>query len=110
MQAVVETVLACAWSPRILRVIASGQGDYRALLKTLDGIPSKVLDHRLERLQKFGLLSRTERDGTVPQVRFAFTSFGRAFMTVIEAMDRLDRRVSAGDFPHLGGTVRGEAP
>ena len=106
--AVVETVLACKWSKRILRAVASGRQDYRDLLQSLDGVPNKVLSQRLERLQRFGILSRTDRDGTLPRVQFGLTAFGKAFMTVLDSIDRLDRSVSAGDFPELAGTVRGD--
>jgi len=107
---VVEAVLACAWSVRILRAIQAGHRDHRALVRALSTIPKRTLTHRLGRLQQFGILRRVERDQVPPRVLYAFTPFGSGFMDVLDAIHGLDRRVSAGEFPELAGTVRGETP
>ncbi len=52
------------------------------------GIDTKVLNERLSKLQRYGILERTVFPEKPPQVEYHFSEFGRKFLKVIDAIDK----------------------
>lgn len=86
----VEDIVGCKWSVRLLDLCASGQKRPSAFLRSCPGLSAKVMNERLRKLTAFGILHREVHGEKPPlEVAYTLTSFGNRFMDVIEAIRRL---------------------
>ena len=94
--AMLESVVGCKWSMRVLAAIRGGVHRPGALERTCAGISTKVLNERLRKLTRFGIVRREVFPDVPPRVEYRFTPFGREFLAIIDAVgqlqDRLDGR------------------
>ncbi len=105
--AMVESIVGCTWSLRVLAAIRDGSRRPGELERACTGISTKVLHQRLTKMQGFGMLSRRSFDQVPPRVEYELTQFGTAFVRLLDEVQNLDDRVSRGEFPELVGHVRG---
>jgi len=87
----VESIVGCKWSMRVLTAIREGVLRPGELQRHCDGISAKVLNERLRKLQRFGVIQRQVYPETPPRVEYAFTDFGRQFVQVIDSVRDLQR-------------------
>lgn len=100
----VESVIGCKWSVRLLMLCAEGTTRPSALLRSCPGLSAKVMNERLRKLLRFGILERCVR-GTKPplEVQYRLTAFGRSFLRVIDEVQRLQEAVDRGELrPAVG--------
>jgi DNA-binding HxlR family transcriptional regulator len=105
--AMVESIVGCKWSLRVLAAIRDGSKRPGELERACAGISTKVLNQRLRKMQGFGMLSRRSFNEVPPRVEYELTEFGEAFVRLLDEIQRLDERVSRGEFPEIVGLVRG---
>lgn len=90
----VESIVGCKWSVRLLRLCADGYSRPSALLRACPGLSAKVMNERLRKVTRFGIMQRTVFGEKPPvQVEYVLTSFGRRFMGVLEEVRRLQEAV-----------------
>lgn len=96
----VEDVIGCKWSLKLLQLIADGVERPSAFQRACPGLSAKVMNERLAKLQRFGIASRTVA-GTKPPLRvsYALTPFGRRFVGVLDEVRRLQLFVDANPEP-----------
>jgi DNA-binding HxlR family transcriptional regulator len=93
----VESIVGCKWSVSLLRHLADGPNRPSALLRANPGLSAKVMNERLRKMTRFGILRRTVFGEKPPvEVEYALTSFGRRFMGILEEVRRLQEAVDAG--------------
>jgi len=80
------SLLASAWTPKILWFLREGPRRFGDLRRTLKGVSPKVLAVRLRELEDSGLVSRTVRPTAPPTVEYALTKDAAAFSPVLDAM------------------------
>ena len=92
----VESVIGCKWSLAVLTAIKQGIVRPGAISRTCEGLSTKVLNERLRKLTRFGILQRVEFSGIPPHVEYHFTDFGNRFLKIIDEAEKLQEEVDAG--------------
>ena len=92
----VEDIVGCKWSLSVLKLVRDGVRRPGAMQRAVDGLSTKVLNERLRKLQRFGILDKTSYPEVPPRVEYRLTDFGRRFSQILDGIDRLqdslDRR------------------
>lgn len=98
--AMVESIVGCKWSVRLLQLCSEDRQRPSALVRACPGLSAKVMNERLRKLTRFGIVRRTVRGEKPPvEVEYRLTPFGRRFTRILREVaklqDALDR--DAGD-------------
>ena len=100
MSAMVENVLGCKWSLKLLQLVGDGVHRPSALLRATPGLSAKVMNERLRKMLRYGILNREVRGDKPPiEVEYRLTPFGERFLEIVRAVERLDREVREGSIP-----------
>ena len=92
--AMVESIVGCKWSVRILQLCAEGPRRPAALLRSCPGVSPKVMNERLRKMMRFGILARSVFGEKPPiEVDYRLTPFGRRFMRILEEVRKLQASV-----------------
>jgi DNA-binding HxlR family transcriptional regulator len=97
--ALLEDVLGCKWSWRILREVRGGTTRPGQLERAIEGISAKVLNERLRKLQRHGVLKKIEHAEIPPRVEYRFTPLGRKFFSVLEQIESVEREYAQQSAP-----------
>jgi DNA-binding HxlR family transcriptional regulator len=106
----VEDIVGCKWSLTVLSLIAGGVSRPGAMQRRVAGLTAKVLNERLRKLLRFGIIEREVFAEVPPRVEYRLTAFGRRFggildqIAVLEA-ERSDAARAAGERP-TGASIR----
>jgi len=96
--AMIEDVIGCKWSLRILRLIAEGTDRPSAIQRACPGLSAKVMNERLAKIQRFGIAVRAVEGRRPPlRVTYALTPLGRSFAGVLDEIRRLQEQVDADE-------------
>lgn len=85
----VENVLGCKWSLTVLDLIRHGTNRPGAMEHAVEGLTAKVLNERLRKLVRYGILEKQSYPEIPPRVEYRFTAFGERFLGVLDAIDQL---------------------
>lgn len=86
----VESIVGCKWSLTVLALISSGVSRPGAMQKRIDGLTAKVLNERLRKLLRFGIIEREIFAEVPPHVEYRLTAFGKRFNGVLEQIAKLE--------------------
>jgi DNA-binding HxlR family transcriptional regulator len=90
----VENIVGCKWSVGLLLLLADGCSRPSALLRASTGLSAKVMNERLRKMLRFGIVRRTVFGDKPPvEVDYVLTPFGRRFIGIIEEVRRLQAAV-----------------
>jgi len=89
----VESVIGCKWSLQVLAGIRGGIHRPGELTRHCAGISTKVLNERLAKLTRFGVISRRAFAEIPPRVEYHLTKYGERFLEIIDAVSRLQVRM-----------------
>ncbi|MBL8318014.1 MAG: helix-turn-helix transcriptional regulator [Burkholderiaceae bacterium] len=87
----VEDIVGCKWSLAVLGAVRSGVRRPGAMEHAIDGLSKKVLNERLSKLVRFGILEKQAYPELPPRVEYRFTPFGEKFLGVLDSIDALQR-------------------
>lgn len=93
----VESIIGCKWSLSVLAQIrAAGDRGIRpgALERSIPGISTKVLNERLDKCLRFGLIHRTAYPEIPPRVEYRLTPLGERFCRLLDEVERLEADLS----------------
>lgn len=76
-------LLRCKWTLAILARLADGPQRPSQLERALDGLTPKVLNDRLTKLMRYGLVCRHTYDETPPRAEYGLTPRGRSFVAML---------------------------
>jgi len=94
----VESIIGCKWSVRLLQLCAEGYSRPSAFLRACPGLSAKVMNERLRKMIRFGILQRTVFGEKPPvEVEYRLTPFGLRFMELIDAVRRLQEALDQGE-------------
>ncbi len=94
----VESIIGCKWSVRILQLCAEGYSRPSAFLRACPGLSAKVMNERLRKMIRFGILQRTVFGEKPPiEVEYRLTPFGLRFMVIIDEVRRLQQAIDQGE-------------
>ena len=86
----VEDIIGCKWSLTVLGLVADGVHRPGAMQRGVPGLTAKVLNERLRKLLRFGIIEREVFAEVPPRVEYRMTEFGRRFDGILRAIADLD--------------------
>jgi len=86
---ILQNVLGCKWTLHILAQVRKGVRRPGELTRSTDGLTTKVLNERLVKLVRFGILDKTSYPEVPPRVEYELTDFGKRFSKLLDEVDRL---------------------
>jgi DNA-binding HxlR family transcriptional regulator len=93
----VESIVGCKWSVRLLQLCAEGHGRPSEFLGGCSGLSAKVMNERLRKMTRFGIVQRNVFGEKPPvKVEYRLTPFGLRFMGILEEVRGLQKAVDAG--------------
>lgn len=96
VSAMVETIVGCKWSVRILQLCADGLTRPSAFLRACPGLSAKVMNERWRKMLRLGIVERSVHGAKPPvEVEYRLTAFGQRFLGILEEVRRLQEEVDA---------------
>jgi DNA-binding HxlR family transcriptional regulator len=92
----VEDIVGCKWSLTVLALVRNGVNRPGAMEHVVPGLSAKVLNERLRKLQRFGILAKRSYPEVPPRVEYSLTPFGAKFVEVLDGVERLERELTTG--------------
>jgi DNA-binding HxlR family transcriptional regulator len=89
----VEDIVGCKWSLCVLDLIEQGCSRPGVMQRSVSGLSAKVLNERLRKLLRYGIIERQVYAEVPPHVEYRLTPFGRRFNRVLAAIRELDREI-----------------
>jgi DNA-binding HxlR family transcriptional regulator len=89
----VEDIVGCKWSLAILGAVRDGVCRPGAMEHAIEGLSKKVLNERLNKLVRFGILDKQSYPELPPRVEYRLTPFGAKFCAVLNGIEALQREI-----------------
>jgi DNA-binding HxlR family transcriptional regulator len=90
---IVEDVVGCKWTLHVLAQVRAGVNRPGALVRTAEGLTTKVLNERLSKLVRYGVLEKHAFPEVPPRVEYRLTPLGERLNGVLDAIDALQDEV-----------------
>jgi DNA-binding HxlR family transcriptional regulator len=91
----VEDIVGCKWSLAVLAAIRKDIARPGAIRRSLAGISTKVLNERLVKMLRYGLLVKQIYPEVPPRVEYGLTPFGERFVVLLDQIEALQAQVDA---------------
>ena len=91
----VEDVVGCKWSLAVLGLVHRGVRRPGAMEHAIPGLTAKVLNERLRKLMKYGIIDKTSFPEIPPRVEYMLTDFGTRFLAILDQIDKLQDELGA---------------
>lgn len=91
----VESVIGCKWSLTVIALVRDGVHRPGAMEHAIDGLSAKVLNERLVKLMRFGILEKSSFPEVPPRVEYHLTAFGREFAKLLDQVDQLEQQLGS---------------
>jgi len=89
----VEDIVGCKWSLAVIGAVRRGICRPGALEHSIDGLSKKVLNERLAKLVRYGILDKHSYAELPPRVEYSITSFGEKFCALLDGIEALQREL-----------------
>jgi DNA-binding HxlR family transcriptional regulator len=86
----VEEILGCKWSLTVVSLIAEGVNRPGAMQRRVSGLTAKVLNERLRKLLRFGMIEREVFAEVPPRVEYRLTAFGKRLRGILAQIEALE--------------------
>jgi DNA-binding HxlR family transcriptional regulator len=93
---IVEDVIGCKWTLHVLGQVRAGVCRPGQLVRTAEGLTTKVLNERLSKLVRYGVLEKVSYPEVPPRVEYHLTRLGSRLNTVLDAIASLQDDVDGG--------------
>lgn len=87
----VESIIGCKWSLTVLSLVRNGVRRPGEMEHAIAGLSGKVLNERLAKLVRFGILDKQSFPEIPPRVEYRLTTFGNRFTRLIDEVDQLEK-------------------
>lgn len=94
----VETIYGCKWSLTVYHLLANGINRPGAMVSSVEGLTTKVLNECLKRNIKFGILERVTYNEVPPRVEYEITPFGTKFVRILDELEKLQNEIEKNLF------------
>jgi len=91
----VERIYGCKWSLTVYQLLANGINRPGAMVRTVDGLSTKVLNSCLRKNVDFGIIERIAYPEVPPRVEYVVTPFGKKFIRVLDELDKLQEEIES---------------
>ena len=85
----VETIYGCKWSLTVYQLLAKDINRPGEMVRTVEGLTTKVLNSCLKKNIEFGIVERTEFNEIPPRVEYKITPFGEKFLAILDEIEKL---------------------
>ena len=90
----VEAIYGCKWSLTVYQLIAAGTNRPGQMVRSVEGLSTKVLNDCLRRNVAFGILERVAYNEVPPRVEYVVTPFGERFLRVLDELESLQAEMA----------------
>ena len=91
----VEAIYGCKWSLTLYTLLASGINRPGAMVRSVEGLTTKVLNECLRKNLEFGIVERKVFNESPPRVEYAVTPFGRKFIRILDELQKLQSEIAS---------------
>jgi DNA-binding HxlR family transcriptional regulator len=91
-----ESIVGCKWSLRVLALVREGVHRPGAMEHAVEGLTAKVLNERLKKLSRYGILEKTVFAESPPRVEYRLTAFGQRFSALLDQIEQLEQSLENG--------------
>lgn len=91
----VEDIVGCKWSLAVLARIRAGITRPGAIRGSLPGLSTKVMNERLAKMLRFGILTRRSYDERRPHVEYSLTPLGGRVASILDQIESLQAEIDA---------------
>ena len=95
--AMVEGIVGCKWALSLLDQLEQGVRRPGELQRRVEGLSTKVMNERLRKMVRFGILARTEFPEVPPRVEYELTPLGRRFTELLAHVKQLQAELDRGE-------------
>ncbi|MGC8785725.1 MAG: winged helix-turn-helix transcriptional regulator [Armatimonadota bacterium] len=88
----ITEILKCKWTLAILDAIARGVNRPGRLERELPGLTNKVLNERIRKLEKYGIIVRQVYPEIPPRVEYLFTERGKRLLKLLDTVNEFVRQ------------------
>ena len=85
----VESIFGCKWSLTVYHLIANDIKRPGEMVRSVEGLSTKVLNQCLRRNIDFGILEKVSYSEIPPKVEYKVTEFGEEFIQVLDNIKQL---------------------
>ncbi len=90
----VEDIVGCKWSLVILSAVRKGILRPGAIQRSVENLSTKVLNERLSKMVRFGILIKQTFPESPPKVEYKLTRFGDRFIEILDQIEILQADIS----------------
>lgn len=94
-----EQCVGCKWTVHVLSQIRHGVHRPGQLQRSADGLTTKVLNERLVKLVRFGIIEKTMFNELPPRVEYSLTQFGERFVKILDQVEQLQQEIEHDGTP-----------
>jgi DNA-binding HxlR family transcriptional regulator len=98
----VEAIFGCKWSLTVYQLLKNGTNRPGEMVRSVDGLTTKVLNDCLRRNLEFGILERKAFNEVPPRVEYALTPMGEKFIRVLDELESLQDEIELGSDARTG--------
>ena len=91
----VEDMVGCKWSLAVLGRIRAGVRRPGELERAIEGLSKKVMNERLRKLQRYGIVDKLVYAEVPPRVEYRLTAFGKKFARLLDGIDKLQNTLDS---------------
>ena len=91
----VETIYGCKWSLTVYTLLANGINRPGEMVRSVEGLTTKVLNECLRRNLEFGIIERNAFNESPPRVEYVVTPFGRKFIRILDELQKLQVEITS---------------
>lgn len=89
----VETIYGCKWSLTVYQLLANGVNRPGEMVRSVEGLTTKVLNECLRKNIEFGILNKQEFSEIPPRVEYRVTEFGQKFLRILDQLETLQQEI-----------------
>ena len=89
----VEAIFGCKWSLTVYQLLESGVIRPGEMVRSVDGLTTKVLNDCLKKNTDFGILERITYNEVPPRVEYKVTPFGNKFVRILDEIEKLQDEI-----------------
>ena len=89
----VETIYGCKWSLTVYQLLEKGINRPGAMVKSVDGLTTKVLNECLRKNVDFGIIDKVTYPEVPPRVEYQVTELGEKFIGVLDQIEALQEEI-----------------
>ena len=92
---IVETIYGCKWSLTVYQLLANDINRPGAMVRSVEGLTTKVLNECLRKNVSFGILERITYNEVPPRVEYKVTKFGTKFIRILDDLEDLQSQIDS---------------